>query len=142
MQEAGSETLKQVRGKTGFGQDFKVQYLSDAGALPKGGLLTSTISLCGQRVTLVNIHLESPDILFWRVKGTRGKQIEKLKALVAEQDAAIIADDWNLVFDDADKTFPSNWSDAWLTTYPDHTGLNYHAHTVKFLCKNCMTQFP
>lgn len=95
------------------------------------GLLVTSGSLCGKPITLVNLHLESLDPLFWRVWELRRRQIEKLKKLLAKNDSSfIVAGDFNLVFDyDAEKLFPADWLDAWTLVNPGNPGLTWDPST-------------
>lgn len=94
------------------------------------GLLLSTVTICGKPVTLVDLHLESPDLLLWRSNALRLKQVESLKSAIAGKEDFIIAGDWNFVFDEnAEKTIPSDWLDAWIFSHPKERGLTWDPKT-------------
>ena len=156
LQEAGKETLQQVRHDQRLKEHFKVEYVPDAGSLPSSGLiflnsrtnnpikntrfvplpsemdrglLMAEVTLCGSNFTIVNVHLESPDLLFWRTRATRGKQIEQFNILLKDHNDFIIAGDFNLMDTEDMHPFPENWKDVWALLHSSDPGLTWDPKT-------------
>jgi endonuclease/exonuclease/phosphatase family metal-dependent hydrolase len=103
-----------------------VHYEAFPSELDRGSLSFTLGSLCGIPHTFSNVHLESPELLYWRSRDYRNQQVERLKIQTEKNEGIVIAGDLNLVLGkDADQLFPKDWNDAWLSLHPDDQGLTW-----------------
>ena len=103
-----------------------VHYEAFPSELDRGSLSFTLGSLCGIPHTFTNVHLESPELLYWRSRDYRNQQVERLKIQTEKNEGIVIAGDLNLVLGkDADQLFPKDWNDAWLSLHPDDQGLTW-----------------
>ncbi|NBS16637.1 MAG: hypothetical protein EBT06_09725 [Gammaproteobacteria bacterium] len=151
LQEVEGQT-RLVASKVGFTK-YRILERRDSSGLPEGGLiafvkkdwstenaryerfpsemdrgeLTFVLkNLCGVNQTFTSVHLESPDLIFWRSRAYRTQQVEKLKAQSQEQSDWLVAGDMNLIHNpDADEHFPKDWVDVWATLHPSDPGLTW-----------------
>jgi endonuclease/exonuclease/phosphatase family metal-dependent hydrolase len=151
LQEVEGHT-RLVASKVGFTK-YRILERRDSSGLPEGGLiafvkkdwstenaryqrfpsemdrgeLTFVLkNLCGVNQTFTSVHLESPDLIFWRSRAYRTQQVEKLKAQSQEQSDWLVAGDMNLIHNpDADEHFPKDWVDVWATLHPSDPGLTW-----------------
>ena len=94
------------------------------------GLLSITITLGGLPHKLVNLHLESSDLLFWRVNYFRKQQIQLLSQLADSYPAVIIAGDFNLWINS--EFLSPVLQDVWQQLNPNDPGLTWEPKTNSF----------
>lgn len=103
-----------------------VHYESFPSELDRGSLSFTLASLCGIPHRFNNVHLESPELLYWRSRDYRYQQVERLKIQSAKSQGFLIAGDMNLILEkDADQSFPKDWIDAWLILHPHDQGFTW-----------------
>jgi tyrosyl-DNA phosphodiesterase 2 len=106
-----------------------VHYEAFPSELDRGSLSFTLGSLCGIPHTFTNVHLESPELIYWRSRDYRNQQVERLKIQTEKNEGIVIAGDLNLVLGkDADQLFPKDWNDAWMQLHPNDPGLTWDPH--------------
>lgn len=94
------------------------------------GALTLDVTLCGVPHRLVDVHLESPDLLFWQSRDVRFKQVEALQATLQDRGALIVAGDFNVFSEyDADDVLPDEWTDVWSELNTEDPGATWDPKT-------------
>ena len=94
------------------------------------GALTLDVTLCGVPHRLVDVHLESPDLLFWQSRDVRFKQVESLQASLQDRGALIVAGDFNVFSEyDADEALPDEWTDVWSELNTEDPGATWDPKT-------------
>jgi len=94
------------------------------------GTLELEVTICGVSHRIVDVHLESPDLLFWQSRDFRFKQVATLKETLNEREALIAAGDFNFVSDhDADDALPQEWTDVWTELKSEDPGLTWDPKT-------------
>jgi endonuclease/exonuclease/phosphatase family metal-dependent hydrolase len=164
LQEVESETFRALKQEKVFGPDYLVIYEERRDGLPNGGLmilakrelnvnqpqyhvlpsemgrgvLMVSFTACGSPIHVANLHLESPDLLFWRSLNFRHQQIDRINQLTKAAPHWILAGDFNPVFEkNPDHLFSEEWVDAWREQHPKQTGLTWvtwftrNGHLVK-----------
>lgn len=156
LQEAQKQTLKQLRTNPTIRNQYNQFNEGTPQSLPIGGLLTLTkkalnahrwayltfpsdmargmltvqINLCERPHDLVNLHLESPDLLFWRSQVLRAKQVEILKDWTKNHPALILAGDFNTFLDQQiEQSLDGQWSDIWKLLHGNEPGLTWDPKT-------------
>jgi endonuclease/exonuclease/phosphatase family metal-dependent hydrolase len=90
------------------------------------GVLILPVRICSETVQVVNVHLESPDLLFWRSLSYRHQQVDHIHRLSDQHSHWIVAGDFNPVFEsDPAHLFPATWLDAWVDQHPKEEGLTW-----------------
>lgn len=152
FQEVEGSTWEAMTRSAPLGSRYRMAYESSRAARPRGGLVTLyradlkvdapryeklpsemgrgqlilPIQICSAMVQLANVHLESPDVLFWRSRSYRSKQVETIKQRSENGQPWIVAGDFNPVFEsDADRWFTRDWHDAWSEVHPNDPGLTW-----------------
>lgn len=152
LQEAGPKTYAAVKRINRSGRAYRLIHKELPGGLPSGGLvilvksefrvdkaayqdlpsemgrgvLSVGFDWCGKSLHILNVHLESPDLLFWRSLKFRHQQIDLINQITKEPSDSIVAGDFNLVFErNPDQLFPAHWQDAWIHTHPGEKGLTW-----------------
>lgn len=157
LQEAGKETAKVVQKARKARNAYQILRNGSSAAPPSGGLMTLVrreipshlvrfqrfpsdldrgalmvnIDLCGVDHTLVNVHLESPDLLFYsRSLDIRREQAAAVIRLTGGAENLLVAGDMNIVSDqDADSVFPKNWVDVWSSKHSEDLGPTWDPKT-------------
>ncbi|GEM_PF-4334301 len=152
LQEVESETFRALKQEKAFGPDYLLIYEERRDGLPNGGLmilakrelsvsqpqyhvlpsemgrgvLMVSFAACGSHIHVANLHLESPDLLFWRSLNFRHQQIDRINQLTKEAPHWILAGDFNPVFErNPDHLFSEEWIDAWIEKHPRDEGLTW-----------------
>lgn len=152
LQEVGHITMVQLEKSRALTQGYREFRGKLAGGLPRGGLITFVkndrlpqgdfyedfpsemgrgllvveASVCGMKVHVANVHLESPDLLFWQSHKYRIQQVQRINEITSASDNWILSGDFNPVFErNADSWFVDAWKDAWLDKYPDDLGFTW-----------------
>jgi endonuclease/exonuclease/phosphatase (EEP) superfamily protein YafD len=150
LQEVQKQTLKQLRTNPVIRNQYTQFHQGPPQSLPIGGLLTLTkkahkahqwayssfpsemdrgmlsvqVSFCDRPHYLINLHLESTDMFFWRGQNFRAKQVEILEDWGKKHPSLILAGDFNTFLDqDLDQSLNSRWSDAWKILHGNDPGL-------------------
>lgn len=101
------------------------------------GVLILPIRICAQTVQVANVHLESPDLLFWRSLSYRHQQVDQIRRLSDQHSHWIMAGDFNPVFEsDPAHIFPAVWLDAWVDTHPGDEGLTWDPDRNRMAYRN------
>lgn len=157
LQEAGKETVKVVERATKARNAYQILRDGSLLAPPSGGLmilmkrgthshrvrfqrlpsdldrgaLLVNMDLCGVDHTLINVHLESPDLLFYsRSLELRREQAAAVSRLTESAENLLVAGDMNIVSDnDADTVFPENWVDVWSSKHSGDLGPTWDPKT-------------
>ena len=156
LQEAQRQTLQQLKANALIRTQYTQFHEGPPQSLPIGGLVTLTkkalnahrwtyatfpsdmargmlsvqINLCQRPHDLVNLHLESPDLLFWRSQTFRARQVGILEDWGKTHPALILAGDFNTFLDqDIDATLDRHWSDVWKLLHGNDPGLTWDPKT-------------
>jgi endonuclease/exonuclease/phosphatase family metal-dependent hydrolase len=156
LQEAQQQTLKQLKTNSVIRNQYTPFHGGPPNSLPNGGLLTLTkkslnahrwtyitfpsdmdrgmlsvqVNLCDRPHYLVNLHLESPDMLFWRSQSLRAKQVDILGDWGRHHPDLILAGDFNTFLDQhIDQSLDRYWSDAWTLLRGGDPGLTWDPNT-------------
>lgn len=152
LQEVEERTWKALTKSAQVVSGYRIGYQSSRSGLPHGGLVTLfrrdlkvdspryenlpsemgrgllilRIPICGEMLQVANVHLESPDILFWRSRSYRHEQVDRIRYLSNDGGDWIVAGDFNPVFEsEADRWFSDDWNDAWMQLHPNDPGLTW-----------------
>lgn len=91
------------------------------------GVLLLPVSVCHSWVVLANVHLESPDLLFWRSRSHRHQQLRVIQEMASDSESWIVGGDFNPVFESGPaQRLPDTWMDAWIQLNPDEPGFTWN----------------
>ena len=127
LQEAQRQTLQQLKANALIRTQWAyATFPSDMAR----GMLSVQINLCQRPHDLVNLHLESPDLLFWRSQTFRARQVGILGDWGKTHPALILAGDFNTFLDqDIDATLDRHWFDVWKLLHGNDPGLTWDPKT-------------
>jgi endonuclease/exonuclease/phosphatase family metal-dependent hydrolase len=152
LQEAQKQTLKQLGANPHVKRHYAQFHAGQPNSLPRGGrmiltkkalkarqssysefpsemdrgMLSVQVSLCDHSHVLANLHLESPDLLFWRSQRLRARQVEILGGWGKQHPANIIAGDFNTFLDATiDHHLKRHGSDVWDALRGNEPGLTW-----------------
>ena len=152
LQEVEQVTMEQINKTKTLNNEYRRFRTGSVESFPRGGLLTFVrkellpqhaaysnlpsamgrgillveAEVCGIRLNIANVHLESPDILFWRSHKLRLQQVERIKVISQTPENWVVAGDFNPVFEpDFDQWFSEDWRDVWVIKYPKDPGLTW-----------------
>jgi len=145
VQEAELQTLKALEALPDTRAHYVLFRDGVSGLLPSSGLvllakrslkprLGSFLPLPSKldrgALTLVDVHLESPDLLFWKSRDVRFKQVEALQTTLQDRSALIVAGDFNVFSEyDADEALPDEWTDVWSELNTEDPGATWDPKT-------------